>query len=99
MSKVHIAVNQVPGYYTLNLQVYLNDRLDVQMGLHVVVPMLEQLTDEIREGFNVSSVYLDNFNTRIKIKCMRTELRKIETWLVLQGYELQPLKRWKNEKT
>ena len=77
----------------------MNDRLDVQMGLHVVVPMLEQLTDEIREGFDVTSVYLDNFNTRIRIKCVRAELRKIETWLVLQGYELQPLKRWKNEKT
>ena len=94
MSNTHIIVTQVQGYYRLKVQMFINAEEDALFGLHAVQPVLNKLAADIQENFDVSQVRVDVNNTSLLVKCLRPELRKIETWLSLQDYILEPLKRW-----
>lgn len=98
MSNTHIIVTQVQGYYRLEIQMFMNSREDALFGLHAITPLVNELIRDIRENFEVSEVKTSHDGTSILVKCLRPELRKIETWLSLGQYTVEPLKRWKNEK-
>ena len=90
-----IVVKQIPGYYVLHMSFRIKGKLDTFPKC--VDSEINTIADEIREGFNVSKVEYTGNNTLVLIKCLRKELRKIESWLTLRGYNLLPLPKWKHE--
>ncbi len=95
---VEMQVGQVPGYYKIDVRIqFPANSMQAYRGLYAAEPFLRSLVNDIKENFAVSRVSLSADS--ILIKCERQELRKIEMWLTLAGYNLEPLKRWKNEKT
>lgn len=97
--RIDLHVNQVPGYYRIDLRIFLGNRLaEIEQGLHIADQASTRLADEIRENFAVTECRPGFQKDSVLIKCLRKELRKIETWLILQGYNVTPLKRWKNER-
>ncbi len=97
--RIDLQVSQVPGYYRIDLRIYIGDKLTrVKEGVDLASQVCPALADEIRENFEVTEVKPGPSNC-VLIKCLRPELRKIETWLTLQGYNIVPLKRWKNERS
>lgn len=107
MNKCQIIVKQIPGYYVLALQFYfagdsnswISFSESSENSLHQHVSAIHEIATDIEDNFDVAELRVFEDSTSIHIKCMRSELRKIETWLSLGNYEIEPLRKWKNERS
>jgi hypothetical protein len=102
MNECEVTVRQISGYYVLDLRFFFSwtsFATQAEASMHQVVSAVHDLANDIEENFEVSKIRVYEDHPSIHIKCMRDELRKIETWLSIGNYTVVPLRRWKNERT
>lgn len=92
-----ITVTQVTGYYQLHLDTTVKSAFYLSDVQEQNNRYKANLLNELMENFDISHSTV--YTNRILIKCARRELRKIETYLTLQGIHVTCLKRWKNERS